>query len=156
MSLPPLFPFQGDWHQYEDAIYQIYLNTFVKAKITFQGLPVTARYVPATRDKGFSFWHVISEGNKEEDRVPDLKRCERIAWIAWLIQNVGTHPDLCCWESERKGNVHTVIWYEKESYAVVLAKRDGYFVLKTAYWVKRDREGDFRRERDEYRRTHKG
>lgn len=42
----------------------------------------------ATNGKHFGFWRVISDGELEDDRLPDLRRCERITWIAYLIANV--------------------------------------------------------------------
>lgn len=156
MSLPALVPFCGDWSRYEDDLYEIYLKTIVCSGLKFQGLPVKTQYRPPTKNKGYCFWHLISEGEKEDDRTPDLRRCERIRWIAWLIENAETHGDLCWWENSRGSNRHIVIWHEKENFAVVLAKRNGYFLLKTAYWVKEQRRKDFERERDGFLRASKG
>jgi hypothetical protein len=151
MSLPDLFPFHGDWSRYEDELYAIYLDTIIRSGIKFRGLPVKARYQPATKNKGYSFWHLISEGELEEDRTPDIRRCERIRWIAWLIENAETQEDLSWWENKRGSNTHIVIWHERENFAVVLAKRNGYFLLRSAYWVKKHRRKDFVRERKEFR-----
>lgn len=85
--IPELFPFHGDWSQYEDELYHIYKDTIVEAGIIFQGLPVRTQYRPPTKDRGFGFWHMISEGSEEEERTPDIFRCERIRWVAWLIKN---------------------------------------------------------------------
>ncbi len=146
MSLPPLIPFFGDWDSYEEELYQNYLKTVVNAGLQFLGTRVTCPYRPATKGKHFSFWHIISEGEKEEDREPDLKRCARISWIGWMIKNADISDDLKWWENKRGKNTHVVIWHEQESFAVVLAKRNGCYMLKTAYWVKSRRADDFRRE----------
>ncbi|TKB83696.1 MAG: hypothetical protein E8D44_07715 [Nitrospira sp.] len=155
MSLPEFFPFHGDWDRYEDELYEIYENTIVRSALTFGGLPVKAKFAPPTKKKGFTFWHLISEGEQEEERTPDFKRCERIRWVAWLVQNALSHPDVSWWENDRWGNTHIVIWHEQESFAVILAKRTGYVLLKTAYWVKQHRRKDFERERAEYWRSRK-
>lgn len=156
MSLPDLFPFHGDWDRYEEELYEIYLETIVRSSLAFGGVPVRSRFEPSTKNKGYSFWHLISEGEQEEERIPDPRRCERIRWVAWLIQNATSHSDLCWWENKRGNNIHVVIWHEREEFAVVLAKRPGYFLLKTAYWVKTYRRKDFERERAEYLRSQKG
>ena len=44
-----------------------------------------------TKGKGYAFWHVISEApqsnnRNESERIPNLRRCERIRWIAWAIE----------------------------------------------------------------------
>jgi hypothetical protein len=150
MPLPDLYPFHGDWTRYEDEIYEIYMDTIVHSGIQFRGLPVSAQYRPPTRNKGYGFWHLISEGQSEDDRTPDLKRCERIRWVAWLIVNAESDDNLSWWENTRGGSTHTVIWHEQENFAVVLAKRSDYYLLKTAYWVKKYRADDFRRERDAF------
>ena len=155
MSLPELFLFHGDWDRYEDELYGIYLETIVRSGLTFGGVPVRSRYVPPTKNKGYSFWHLISEGEREEERIPDIRRCERIRWVAWLVRNALSHPDVSWWENDRWGNTHIVIWHENENFAVILAKRTGYVLLKTAYWVKQYRRKDFERERAEFRRSQK-
>ena len=138
MTEPPeLLPFQGDWRTYEDEIYQAFVQSFVEAELRFRGWPVRAQYRPATRAKGFSFWHVISEAphrenRNEDDRIPDLRRCERILWIPWLIANAGGEQ-IPWWENRRGRNTHVVIWAREHDFAVVLAKRRGYYVLRTAY-----------------------
>ncbi|WHZ21498.1 MAG: hypothetical protein OJF47_000610 [Nitrospira sp.] len=156
MSLPELFPFHGDWDRYEDELYEIYLETVVRSGLTFGGLPVRSKYRPPTKNKGYGFWHLISEGEREEERTPDIRRCERIRWVSWLVRNALSDSDITWWENDRWGNTHIVIWHENENFAVVLAKRSGYVLLKTAYWVKPYRRKDFEREREEYWRSQKG
>jgi hypothetical protein len=147
MSLPDLLSFHGDWQRYEDELYEIYMDTLVRIPPMFRGLTVKTQYRPASKGKGYGFWHVISEGPVEEDRLPDIKRCARIRWIAWLISNAENNPMVSWWENQRGSSTHVVIWIESEDFAVILAKRNGYYLLKSAYWVKSGRKADFLRER---------
>jgi hypothetical protein len=156
MSLPDLFPFTGDWTSYENELYEIYLETMVRSGIKFRGSPVRTKYLPATKAKGFGFWHLISEGETEEDRIPDFRRCERIRWVAWLIENAEAHKDLSWWENMRGTDKHIVIWHETENFAVILAVRKNYYLLKTAYLVREYRRKDFERERREFLDRKKG
>ena len=83
----------------------------------------------------------------EEDRIPNLRRCERILWIQWVIQNAG-NDGFPWWENQRQGNTHVVIWAQEHDFAIVLAKRRDYYVLKTAYAeIKPHRRKTFRRNR---------
>lgn len=138
MSQPPeLLPFDGNWPAYEDGIYEAFLESFVQAGVKFRGVRVSAQFRPETRGKGYSFWHTISEApdrnnRNEDDRIPDFRRCERIRWIRWVIENAGNDGFLW-WENQRQGNTHVVIWAKAHDFAVVLAKRSDYYVLKTAY-----------------------
>lgn len=160
MSQPPeLISFSGDWSSYEDEIYEAYLDTVIRASLTFDGAPVKAQFRPETRGKGFSFWHLISEApdknnRHEDDRIPDLDRCARIRWVSWCINNAG-QPGFSWWESQRKRDTHVVIWAEEHDFAVVLGKRETregprYYLLKTAYCLKAHRRASFAKERDTF------
>jgi hypothetical protein len=137
---PPILPLEGDWKTYLDAIYEHYLADLIRRPIYVQGKPVRARFNPATDGKGFAFWHVISEGEKEEDRTPDLRRCERIRWIAWMLLRAANGDEqLLSWNSsrtQRRGTVERLVLFcEENKYTVVLEERDEYFLLVTAYPV---------------------
>lgn len=70
-SLPPLVKladFGNDWEVYLAALYRIYLDEVVNAGITFRGLPLHVQFRPMTYGKGFGFWHLISEGDIEEEK----------------------------------------------------------------------------------------
>jgi hypothetical protein len=155
MSEPPeLVPFEGNWPTYEAKLYAVFLESFVNAKIFFRGWPVRAQYRPATRGMHFGFWHVISEppdprNRNEEDRVPDLERCRRLRWIPWTIEQAG-QADVSWWENQRRRDRHVVIWDRANGFAVVLARRNGYYMLKTAYCVSPRRQGVFEKECQAY------
>ena len=154
---PDLLEFTEEWSSYEDRLYQVYLETVVNAGLLFRSWPVKVLYRPETRGKGFSFWHVISEApdhnnRNEDDRIPDLERCRKLRWVAWVIRNAG-QDGFSWWENRRGSETRVVIWAEVFDFAVVLAKRNGYYVLKTAYCVKERRRASFARERDEYHRN---
>ena len=148
---PPVLPFSGDWQTYLDAIYGYYVAEVVRSTTYIQGKPVKARFNPATQGKGFSFWHVISEGKNEADRVPDLRRCERIRWIAWMLDRAASgDSDLLSWKSlrtqKRGTREHSVFYCEANSYVVILEEKDGYFLLVTAYPVTGGRAAKLRKE----------
>ncbi|QBQ56246.1 hypothetical protein [Nitrosococcus wardiae] len=155
---PALLPFQGDWAAYEDAVYEAFLASFVRAEVRFREVRVKAQYRPETRGKGYSFWHVISEaphpGNRnEEDRIPDFNRCARIRWIAWAIEQAsnGTEEGFSWWENRRGRETRVVIWAELWDFAVILSKRRDYYLLKTAYCdLKPHRRRSFEKERKEF------
>ena len=156
MTLPELFPFNGDWQSYEDGLYQIYLSEIVRSNLCFNGLPIRCQYRPESKNKHFGFWHVISEREIEDDRTPDLRRCERIGWIAYLIAHAEKDSEISWWENKRGSNIHVVIWHETENFAVILAKRKDYYLLKSAYCPRSRRIKDFIRERDNFWKARKG
>jgi len=164
MSEPPaLLRFDGDWPSYEDAVYEAFLESFVRPSIEFQGCPVSAPYRPESRGKHFSFWHVISEAphpsnRNEDDRIPNIKRCERIRWIAWAIEQANTgQNNVSWWENQRGRDTHIVIWVERWDFAVILGKRQNYYVLKTAYCdLRPSRRQAFEKERAAFWQNQKG
>ena len=151
---PPLIvlnDFGGDWERYIDAVYSFYIAEVVKGCLVYGGLPIRCQFRPVTKGKHFAFWHIISEGHEEEDRTPDFRRCERIKWIAWIINNAGNNDKISVWENKRGSNRNVVLWYEEGAFAVILSKRSNYLLLKTAYCVSPHRKIVFKRERDEYK-----
>ena len=150
MALPDLMPLQGEWADYVDSIYQVYVEQVANGGLTFNSLRITCQFRPESQGKHFGFWHVISEGESEEDRLPDLRRCERIAWIAYLIANIETDADITWWENKRGANTHLVIWHEAENFVVILAARNGYYLLKSAYCPESHRAKTFIKERNNY------
>lgn len=158
MTQPPeLLLFGGDWEKYLDNVYEAFLETFVRSDIQFQGCRVTAPYRPESKGRHFSFWHVISEAphptnRNEEDRLPDLRRCERIRWIAWAIRQTNADDsEVAWWENTRGRDTHVVIWAKEWDFAVILGKRRDYYVLKTAYCsLKSGRRQAFEREKQKF------
>lgn len=150
MTLPELIFFDGDWPVYVERLYAVYLDSVVNGNLTFNGLKISCQYRPATHDKHFGFWHVISEGETEDDRTPDIRRCERITWVAYLIAHIGIDPEITWWENKRKGDTHVVIWHEAENFVVILAKRKDYYLLKSAYCAESHRRKTFIRERAQF------
>ena len=134
-NLLQLNDYNGNWKNYQQAVYQEFLDSIVN-KLTFLGLPVSCRYFEPINGMHRSFWHLITENpdrsKNDEERTPDMRRCERIKWIAHII----TYCNDCkisCWENKRKGNKNIVIWLESENYMIILSKRKDYYLLTTAY-----------------------
>lgn len=133
--LPPLILFedyQGIWENYKLELYKVFLDSIVN-KLIFLNLPIRCRYFQPIDNMYRCFWHLISEGALDEnDRFPDMRRCERLGWIAHIINN---HADLdvACWENKRGQNSNTVLWLPSENYMIVLSRRKDYYLLVTAY-----------------------
>lgn len=159
--LPPLIclsDFGGDWRRYEDAVYEAFCRDFVRSQITYGGLPLRLKRHPVVAGKEATFWHFTSEGQVEEQRVPDLRRCERIAWPKPIIEQAGNDAAITVWENERRrGERRACLWLEEEDYLVVLALREGYVLPWTAYLVlEAHGKRKLRKEYEAYKRSLKG
>ncbi len=141
--LPDLILFEdykGNWKAYIDAIYQFFHQDFVESHPSFNKLPIFARYHPSYEGKGVTFWHLISEGNQESERTPDLRRCERIRWPKSIIEqananNVKIWETFRPWKNQKQRRFNFSI--EDFSYIVVIAETRKGFDLVTAYYVEK-------------------
>jgi hypothetical protein len=153
MTAPALIEFaafNGDWAAYEAALYAVFQQQLAAGNLHFRGVRVGCRRHPEAAGRWASFWHLVQEGPVEDDRLPDLRRCERIRWIRWMIENADAHPDIEIWENTRGTEANILLWY-REEYLVVLARRDGYLLLRTAYCTtQRGRIAKLRKERDAF------
>lgn len=144
----------SNWSVYREVVYQIFKADFITRQPKFNECWVRHDRKLHTDGKPYGFWHCISEGKIEVNRIPDFDRCERIGWIRPIIEN-HTKPEVDVWQNERKGQISTLLWFN-EHYLVVLRhgkSGSGYpfFFLKTAYCTtEKGRIISLRDERDKY------
>jgi hypothetical protein len=132
----------GDWTIYQEVLYQHFTRDFVTSRPTYRGHRLRLKRHPLTDGKEATFWHMITEGPNEHERLPELRRCERICWPRPMIDIV---PDLKLrvWSQTRNGEVRIAIAVHDFSYVVILAERqseDGavYYLPWTAFHVERE------------------
>ena len=149
----------GDWEWYLDTLYRAFVADFVNSKPTWPGKRVVLKRYPEYQGKGATFWHMISEGDQEVERIPDLRRCERIRWPRPIIDAYPNHnptPNdrLYWWKSKRRHEERYVLALLDFSYVVVVADRGDYVMPWTAYTVgQQHRRDKLRRECDDFWRT---
>jgi len=127
----------GDWNHYLDRLYEAFCEDFVRSKPTYPPKRFALKRHPMARGKEATFWHLIQEGAIEEEREPDLRRCERIRWPRRIIEAVQT-DQVKVWRNVRGRNDRIVISVNDFSYVVILDDRDDYVLLWTAYTVEAD------------------
>ena len=156
MTPPRLLLFQdfgGKWEIYETELHRIFIDEIARAGLQFRGQRVSCRHMPETAGRWASYWHLVQEGQVEEERTPDLRRCERLRWVRWVITNAASHPEIDEWQNRRGRETNTLLWY-REEYLVVLARRGDYWLLKTAYCTDQPhRVRNLRQERDDFHRS---
>jgi hypothetical protein len=140
--LPDLIPFSNysNWELYVEIIYKIYIDEIVNGNLHFSGLPIHYRFIPKTDGKGFGFWHLISEGKDEENRLPSMERCERIRWVKWILEESCSNKDIRWFETQRASSANIVLWNPAIHYAVILGRRTNYLLLLTAFPTTSGRE----------------
>lgn len=159
MTPPPWLPslvlfadHKRNWNVYVEVLYRYYRQDFVESRPTFDGQDVVTKRYPLELGKETTFWHLISEGKVEQDRLPDFRRCERIRWPRPTIEHA-TDAGVKVWQNQRRGETRICIWCEEAEFLVVLAKRSGYYLLWTAYpVVEEHRKRKLRKEHEDYKR----
>ena len=135
--LPDLVRFEeyaGNWDYYLSVLYSIFKDDFINSTPRFKGLRFGMKRHPLLKGKEATFWHIISSGEKEEAKIPDLRRCERIRWPRSVVDHFEEHG-IKYWEQEKNWEKRIYLWLEDEDYLVVLAQRDDYILLWTAFVI---------------------
>ncbi|SOD03261.1 hypothetical protein SAMN05216486_1098 [bacterium JGI 053] len=154
--LPPLVEFSasgGDWHKYVEVLYNHFCSDFLRSRPEFAGKTWKMKRFPLLQGKEATFWHIISEGPVEDDRLPDLRRCERIRWPRPLIDAYGTDR-VRCWKQKRGRETRIVLAPDTFEYVVILAERGEAVLLWTAFPVTFNHQRrKYAAEYDRYQRT---
>src|SRR4051812_25717142 len=90
--LPPLVlmaDHDHDWARYIAAVYAAFRADFVDSQPRFDGRWVRHRRDPIYEGREAGFWHCVSDGATEDERLPDIRRCERIRWLRAVIEHPG-------------------------------------------------------------------
>ena len=128
----------NNWNRYLNALYWFYTKDFIEDKPTYCGERLAVKKHPLIDGKEATFWHIIQEGEKEDERIPDLRRCERIRWPKAIIEHCN-ECEIKIWENERqtrKGKqISICIWFENIDYLVILRNRSDYILFWTSYPV---------------------
>lgn len=83
----------------------------------------------------------------DEDRYPDLRRCERLPWIKALIEKA-REPGLITWDYEEgDGTIKTYVWLKELDFAVIMKKYpDNKRRLITSFYIDKNfKRKDFER-----------
>lgn len=127
-----------NYQQYEDGLFQIFMQLYESNTIVYKGQQVRMKHYPPDFGEKTGFYHLTCENyqhtDSEADRVPSLRRCERIKWPKELIENCSENcSKILIWENIRHGKTNIILFCPELDYVVVLAKRNGYLLLTTAY-----------------------
>lgn len=139
-DLIELRDFDGNVASYLDAIYRVYRRDFILSQPILRGRRCFSDTTKESDGRERGFWHIVTEGPIEEERLPNMRRCERIAWPRALIEAAET-PLVRKWRREKKsgssGRRDTRLYLAPPdfSYLVVLKDTRTAYVLITAFYV---------------------
>jgi len=136
----------GDWGRYVEHLYAYFVADFEIAKPSWPGKRVGLKRHPEYDGKSATFWHFLSDGADEAERIPDLRRCERIRWPRPMMDGFNqSKPDLATarmiwWKNRRSNEDRYLLALPDFSYIVVVADRGEFVLPWTAYTVDRDHQ----------------
>lgn len=127
----------GNYQRYIDAIYDVFKRDFIKSKPKFGSHFLNLKFNPLFQERAYTFYHMTHKGEIEQERIPDLRRCECLSWAKPCIENV-ENWNLKFWRQSRiRSNNRVCIWLESEiindNYFIVLEVRETYVLLWTAF-----------------------
>lgn len=142
ITLPALIlldDYSGDYYTYIEQVYSVFKQDFIERKTKFRGEELRLKRHPLYQEKAYTFYHITHKGKDEQNRLPDLRRSERIPWASPTIENCD-HWSLKIWPQVRTGKGGTAnrlcIWLERMNepdYIIILDIRNSYKLLWTAF-----------------------
>lgn len=143
--------YQGDWQKFENAVYQAFYNDFVLTKPIYRNIRLGLKKNPLIDGKEYTFYHFITEGKNENQRIQMEDRMERIRWPKPIIEN-SYDQSLLVWKNKRGNETRILLWHQQSEYLVVLSERTGYILPWTAYPVtENNRKNKLRKEYEAYK-----
>lgn len=143
----------NDFKNEVDSAYEQFKLDFIESYLTFNGMPIRVRKYPideiSHRYETFNhitskdYYHIQCNSSDYDNRLPDIRRLERIKWVRLLIEHPRCIPSSDCdcrgtftWYEPYKNTYRVNILHYDERYKVVLEKRHNkdYYLLITAYY----------------------
>lgn len=135
--LPPMADVNPWTAETFDMLYSIFKRDFKDSQPMYQGRAVW--FFPEMEDgKEVIFWHMTSEKNKNTgERLPDLRRSERLPWARPMIDRPGEPQVLAFDYLESAGDTNTYVWLKDHDFVVLMKRyRDGRRRLLTSFYIR--------------------
>jgi hypothetical protein len=144
-------PWRGNTY---DMLYDIFCRDIRDSDLRYFGKAVWI-FREIEDGKESVFWHLTSRTVKpqkiprrkqkfyppgqthiEEERLPDLRRCERLPWIRTLIEHP-SEQEVYAWDYEEGDQaIKTYVWLKESDFVVIMKKYpDGKRRLITSFYV---------------------
>lgn len=156
--LPSLIEFDeysGNWQQYIDAVYGVFNADFIVRRAYYDGKKILliGKDAELAHGKERRFWHCVAEGKIEEERTPDLRRCERIPWMRPVLEHA-SDATVDVWVEAQSGKgIRPHLWFDEE-FLVVLERlwKGDFRPITTLHTLRRHQIDKYRRRRDQWQK----
>lgn len=150
--LPPLVPleqFNGNWFKYDDFLYNIFKRDFIDSKPYFKSKEVRIRKYPMIANKEQAYFHITSKDSSKtspdpNNRIPDLRRCERISWIRKIIENYNCNDNcsnckkIKLWYEPYKMYKRWHLLFEDYKFIVIIEERPNFNLLISSFYIEQE------------------
>ena len=126
--------YSGIFAHYDNAVYAVFANDFIKNRPEFRGKKLGLKKYPVIDGKEYTYYHFTHSGNIETERIPDIRRMERIGFPKPII-DFSDSEKIKVWCNKRGTSERILLLHEEEKYLVVLENRKDYILPWTAYTV---------------------
>jgi len=137
--------FNNDWQLYNNHLYKLFVRDFIDNTVYFNRKKIQIRINPKQDNYEHGFIHLTcistEEHNDPNDRIPDLRRCERIEWNKEIIENYKCNNNcngckkIMYYEEYYKNTVRINLLFYDFNFKVILEKRNNYYLLITGYYI---------------------
>jgi len=137
--------YDKSWEKYNNKLYEIFVRDFIDNVLFFENKKVKVRINPKQDNYEHAFIHLTCISTKmsddPNDRIPDLKRCERLEWNREIIENYICQDNcigckkILYYEHYYKNNVRVTLVFVDVRFKVILEKRSNYILLITGYYI---------------------
>jgi hypothetical protein len=126
--------FGGVFKSFYEEVYKIFFSDFVRTRPNYRGTRLGLKKHPMIDNKEYTFYHFTHDGDIETERIPNLRRMERISWPNPIINN-SENESLKVWRNQRGSKERILIFYEEVDYLVILEDRGSYILPWTCYYI---------------------
>jgi hypothetical protein len=121
-TLPDLIlleDYNGNFSLYNDAVYAVFRNDFVEHQPVFRRKKLGLKKHPLIDNREYTYYHFTHSGSVESERIPDMRRMERIGFPKPMI-DCSEDEKLKVWRNIRGTKERILILCEEERYLVIL------------------------------------
>jgi hypothetical protein len=142
--------------EYLDRVFAIYERDLVYSRPSSENYRFGIKIYPDQFGWPATFWHLISEGEPESQRILKIQRSKYIAWVRPLIDEfLDQFPNfntgqINWWQNSRKGKTRLLVSTINFEYLVVLELRKNLVLFCTAYPTTKRTAEKLQREFEEF------
>jgi hypothetical protein len=131
--MAPVNPWTNDTYE---MLYATFKRDFKDSQPVYEGNAVWF-FSEMDSGKEVVFWHMTSRDDKKTgERLPDLRRSERLPWARPMIEN-SNQPEILAWDyREGDRTIKSYVWLTGQDFLVLMKRyRNGSRRLITSFYV---------------------